>query len=86
MSKLLMQYIRMAMTEGDIARVPNQLLEPGDKKNKAEEESHGSEEADEVVEFSSIGGGNIMGYNLPLGMDPDAAGRQKNRPRRKKSK
>lgn len=64
--------------EGDIARVPNQLLSP-DEASKEEPEEN-------VQEFSSVGGGAVMGYTLPLGMDPDAAGRQKNRPRRNKKK
>lgn len=69
----------MVVSEGEIARVPNQLLSLSDV---AKEEN--GEEQDDVKEFSSVGGGSIVGYSLPLGMDPDAAGRLKNRPRRKK--
>ena len=78
MSTLLKEFIKLSLSEGEIARVPNQLLSP-------ESVPSGEEEKEEAVqEFSSVGGGNIVGYSLPLGMDPDAAGRQKNRPRRKK--
>lgn len=66
------------VVEGDIARVPNQLLSPDSESKEDPEEA--------VQEFSSVGGGAVMGYSLPLGMDPDAAGRQMNRPRRKKKK
>jgi len=67
--------------EGEIARVPNQLLSPDES---SKEESGEPEE--NVQEFSSMGGGAVMGYTLPLGMDPDAAGRKKNRLRRNKKK
>jgi hypothetical protein len=77
---LLKEFIKLAV-ESPLARVPNQLLSP-DSDNHAEEESPSGEEA--VQEFSGVG--SIMGYSLPLGMDPDAAGRQKNAPRRKKKK
>jgi hypothetical protein len=78
MSELLKKYIRLVV-EGDIARVPNQLLSPDESPK-----SDSNEIEDNVQEFSSVGGGAVMGYSLPLGMNPDAAGRQKNRPRRKK--
>lgn len=68
--------------ENDIARVPNQLLSP----DEHEGEEEGIKAGDVQQEFSSMGGGAVMGYSLPLGMDPDAAGRQKNRPRRKNKK
>lgn len=83
MSELLKQYIRMIVSEGEIARVPNQLLSP-DGDSKREDDDGNGEAMDDVQEFSSVGGGNIMGYSLPLGMNPDAAGRKKNRPRPKK--
>lgn len=75
MNRLLKEFIRLAIVEGEIARVPNQLMSPSDQQEEDEEG---------VNEFSSVGGGAIVGYSLPLGMDPDAAGRFKNRPRRKK--
>ncbi len=82
MSDLLKRYIRMVVKEGELARVPNQLLSPEDH----EGEEEGMKAGDVQQEFSSVGSGAIMGYSLPLGMNPDAAGRQKNRPRRKKKK
>lgn len=74
MNNLLKTYLKMVV-EGEIARVPNQLMSVGDSEKEKEEN---------VNEFSSIGGGSIAGYTLPLGMNPDSAGRQKNRSKRKK--
>lgn len=69
MSQLLRTYLKMVL-EGEIARVPNQLMSINSDSEKEEEN---------VNEFSSIGGGSIVGYSLPLGMNPDLAGRKKNR-------
>lgn len=71
---LLVAYIREAVKEAHLARVPNQLL-PADS-------VEGERDEDEVVdEFAGVGG--IAGYTGPLGMDPDKLGRKKNKPRRK---
>ena len=84
-AKLLEEFIKMIVSENPLARVPTQLLPPetsgqksGHKRNK-EVEVH---EEENLEEFSGVGA--IAGYTLPLGMNPDAAGRRKNRPRRKK--
>lgn len=70
--KLLVRYIREAVAEAKLARVPNQLLAP-----KAEKGEEDDGEADESVnEFSGVG--SIAGYTAPLGMDPDKLGRKKN--------
>lgn len=71
-----MFYIKMAIAEAKLARVPNQLLSPTDV-----EDGNGKEEdeTDENVnEFSSCGSGGIVGYSGPLGIDPDELGRKKN--------
>lgn len=80
---LLKEFIKLA-TESPLARVPNQLLSPDGDNHAEKEESPSGDDAAQVQEFSGVG--SIMGYSLPLGMDPDAAGRQKNRPRQKKKK
>lgn len=69
MSKqLLVRYLRMAVKEAKLARVPNQLVEPDSERDADEGES--------VQEFSGVGA--IAGYSGPLGMDPDKLGRKKN--------
>lgn len=75
MGNLLMEYIRLALREARLARVPQQLM-PLSTESGTEED--GNEE--NVQEFS----GAIAGYTAPLGMSPDRLGRKKNRPRRKK--
>lgn len=77
MGSLLMEYIKLALREARLARVPKQLL-PLPTENGTEE--NGNEES--VQEFS--GAGAISGYAAPLGMSPDKLGRKKNKPRRKK--
>ena len=70
-------------------RAPSQLVEPEDDDEKAKGKRLKDKDKDEqdLEEFSSVGGGNIVGYTLPLGMDPDKAGRQKNAaPKRRRSK
>lgn len=70
--KLLVAYIRAAVAEAKLARVPNQLMAP--------EKEDGGQDDDEAVEnvneFSGVGA--IAGYSGPLGMDPDKLGRKKN--------
>ena len=71
MGNLLMRYIRMAVAEAKLARVPNQLVEPDSAEGDRNED-----EAGDVNEFSGVG--SIAGYTGPLGMDPDKLGRKKN--------
>lgn len=79
MGNLLMEYIRLALHEARLARVPKQLL-PLPTENGTEED--GTEEQENVQEFSGVGA--IAGYTGPLGMSPDKLGRKKNKPRHKK--
>ena len=67
--QLLVRYLRMAVAEAKLARVPNQLVEPDSERDK-------DEAAEDVNEFSGVG--SIAGYGGPLGMDPDKLGRKKN--------
>lgn len=78
---LLEEFIRLVLKESSLARVPNQLLSPDGEGNEEKGEPE-EVEAAPVHEFSGVG--SIIGYSLPLGMNPDDAGRQKNRPRPKK--
>jgi hypothetical protein len=72
MSKLLKEYIRLALDEVTPARVPQQLISPdasSDKETEDQADGHTEEENDNSVkEFS--GAGAIVGYALPLGMQP----------------
>lgn len=70
---LLKRYIRLALAEAHLARVPQQLLSP-DQETDNRDEDEGEED---VNEFSGVG--SIVGYSAPLGMDPDRLRRQKNR-------
>lgn len=72
MSKLLLKYIRMAIDEAKLARVPNQLIEPD-----SEQDDDSNTEVDNVDEYS--GAGSIAGYVAPLGVDPNDIGRKKNK-------
>lgn len=69
MSKLLKEFIETFLETG-LARVPQQLVSTED------EQADNGEEEEGVNEFSGAGG--AAGYTLPLGMDPDSAGRKKN--------
>ncbi len=86
MSKsLLIRYIRLALAEVKIARVPNQLISPKEEKGNRDDENYGEEVEEDAInvnEFSSCAGGNIMGYSGPLGIDPDKLGRKKNKRRK----
>lgn len=82
--KLLRQYIETVVAESPLARVPTQLLPPEDSSGRGKSKKRKDKEGDEVKEFSGSGAGAVAGYTLPLGMSPDAAGRRKNRPKRKK--
>lgn len=77
---MLEKFIRMVLAENPDARVPTQLLSPDDVKGQ---EDRGHEE-EGIEEFSGVGA--IAGYTLPLGMNPDAAGRRNNSSHRKKKK
>lgn len=68
---LLMRYIRMAVAEAKLARVPNQFVEPDSAEGDRNEDVAG-----DVNEFSGVG--SIAGYTGPLGMDLDKLGRKKN--------
>ncbi len=70
--KLLTRYIRLALAEVHLARVPNQLLEPDQEVENGKED----EDVEEVNEFSGVGA--AAGYSGPLGANPDDLGRQKN--------
>lgn len=61
MGNLLMRYIRLAVQEAHLARVPNQLVST-DSGNEGDEN-----EEQELDEFCGVGGGGIVGYNGPLG-------------------
>jgi hypothetical protein len=63
MSTLLKAYIKSVLKEVNNIK---------DTKEKDIEESE-----EELTEFSSAGG--VAGYSLPLGMNPDDAGRKKNK-------
>lgn len=69
--KLLVRYIKEAIAETKLARVPNQLLSPKEESGKNDDEA-----VENVNEFSGVG--SIAGYTAPLGMDPDELGRKKN--------
>lgn len=69
---LLVKYIRAAVAEAKLARVPNQLLAPDEDSGKGDEDKT----VENVNEFSGVGA--IAGYSGPLGMDPDKFGRKKN--------
>ena len=86
--RLLRRYVRLLAEVETDPRVSSQLLEPEDEEEKARgtPSSDADTGEEELEEFSSCGGGNIVGYSLPLGMDPDAAGRRKNAPPKKRRK
>jgi hypothetical protein len=77
MSNLLVRYIKLALAEAHLARVPQQLLSPTDS-----DEDKDDEGTEEVNEFS--GCGSVAGYVAPLGMDPDKLGRKKNKKRHRR--
>lgn len=72
-NKLLVEYIRLALAESGLARVPNQLLSPNAESEQEEDKEDGIED---VQEFSGVGA--IVGYSAPLGMSSDKLGRKKN--------
>lgn len=80
MSKLLVEFIRLAVKEAHLARVPQQLLSPSGSEEGLEDED--SKEG--VNEFSGVGA--IAGYTGPLGASPDTLGRKRNAPKRKKQR
>jgi hypothetical protein len=73
MSKLLEEFIRLAVREVHLARVPNQLVTADTEKEERDEDGA-------MDEFSGVG--SIAGYTGPLGADPDSLGRKKNKPRK----
>ena len=77
---LLMNFIRMALAEQHLARVPNQLIEPDQNMDAGNKE----DEVEEVNEFCAMAGGGVAGFSAPLGMKPDEPNRQKNKTKRSK--
>lgn len=73
---LLVAYIREAVKEAHLARVPDQLVSTDSEEGRSD-----IGDSEDVNEFSGVGG--IMGYTGPLGIDPDELGRKKNKPKRK---
>jgi len=81
MHNLLRRYIRTVI-EARLARVPQQLVSADSSEHSDEgHEDEGTEEC--VQEFSAAGSGAVAGYSLPLGMNPDAVGRKKNRTKKR---
>lgn len=62
MSKLLMSYLRLAVREAHLARVPNQLIS-ADSGSEGEEDHE--DVGEDVNEFSGCGA--AMGFSGPLG-------------------
>ena len=85
MRNLLAEFIRLSLAEVHQARVPTQLIEPDDNQDSGKKQSKEQNEDEEIQEFSTVGGGAIAGYSLPLGANPDNYGRKKNSTKRKKS-
>jgi hypothetical protein len=87
MSDVFRDYIRMVIKDflTENPRVSSQLVDipPGKEKNT----SHDDEE-NEIEEFSTVAGGSIQGFTLPLGMSPDSpilgSKKRKKSPKRKK--
>jgi hypothetical protein len=78
MSNLLKRYIRLAVKEAHLARVPDQLVSTG------EHEEEGDEGEEGVNEFAAAGGGGnalaaggIQGFTAPLGGDVNRKKRPK---------
>lgn len=57
-----MRYLRLAVREAHLARVPNQLVSADSGSEEGD-----SEDQQELDEFCGVGGGGIVGYNGPLG-------------------
>lgn len=64
----LRHYIRLLVEEQALARVPNQLVNKDEKNDKSEDDKKEEDLAQDVSEFSSVGGGSVMGFSAPLGM------------------
>lgn len=66
--------------------VSSQLVSDQNLKKSKEDSEEDSE--NEIAEFSSVGGGSIQGFSLPLGMNPDSpilgSKKRKKNPKRKK--
>lgn len=67
-NSLLKRYIRLAVREAHLARVPNQLV-TADVEERSEDEA--------VDEFAGVGAGGVSGFTGPLGADPDSKGSKK---------
>ena len=76
---MLQAYLRLAIKEAHLARVPNQLV--SDNGHEGEE----NDEAD-VNEFAAAGGGNALGSGNVMGFSgPLGAGSSKKKKRTKKT-
>jgi hypothetical protein len=65
--QLLKRFIRMAVMEAHLARVPNQLVSTSGHEGEDE-----AEQGDSVQEFSGVGGGGLQGFSGPLGAGSNA--------------
>jgi len=77
MNKLLRSYLRLAVQEAHLARVPNQLIS-ADEENADE----GDEDVNEFCGVGSAGAsssGNMMGFSGPLGGGSSFPKRKKKR-------
>jgi hypothetical protein len=59
---LLVQYLRMAVKEAHLARVPNQLVSTDTHDGEWDED-----QGDDVTEFCGVAGGGLQGFSGPLG-------------------
>mgnify|MGYP006908314666 CR=1 FL=1 len=98
--KLLREYVRLALSESPLARVPTQLIDPdGEDEDVNPRVTDVGDDCDcddckagkdcpcdddELDEFSAVGGGGIAGYTGGFGINPDKLGRKKNAPKKKK--
>ena len=62
-----MRYIRLAVEEAHLARVPNQLVADSSAEDHGLGDEEQASEGTDVNEFASVGAGGIMGFSGPLG-------------------
>jgi hypothetical protein len=81
MSKpLLKAYIRLAVKEAHLARVPNQLVSDGGHEGEENDEADVNEFCGAGGGGNTLGSGEVMGFSGPLG-----AGSSKKKKRTKKT-